>query len=625
MQEESAIIEETTNLKLHLGGARGQNVLDPLELSNSRAIIQASSGGGKSFLLRLIVEKVAERMPVIVIDPEGEFHTVREVCSMVLVGPSGDLRADVASAAKVGRGLREQSCSAIVDLSELPTKEHDLYVEQFIAAIMHAPRKYWSPTLICIDEAHRYCPESGRDTRAAGEIIDLMSRGRKRRLGGVLLTQRISKLRKDAIAEAGNQFFGRTSLDIDLKRSADMLGVSARSDEAQALRSFKSGEWYAHGPALSGSGVHHFRASLPKTSPPDPKSRTVAPVKNAKVIAAIAETVEQALKENLAPVTLEEAENVIKHLRREMASLNKQKHSGLSPADLERARARGKSEFASELKSHMLSAATILGAQISNAQRILDGMKLDSSPPFVAAMAEIDLSIGSTESSLGEFIKNTPQTFDSPGDRLRESLASFTNNTRSMGASVMQRVKEIEPEIELLSRGREMPSENIKLAKIGGGANGRVLRALAWWYAVGVTHPTNSQLAFIADLSPKASTIRGARSALKKIGLIEYDAGFSTLTAKGLEAAPEIKTATTPEEWQRRIRNRLGGVSLRAFDALLNWNRNPMSVDDLCQQCGVSPTASTIRGALSRLRTLGLIEKGQPIRLTDLVYPPELE
>jgi hypothetical protein len=42
-----------------------------------------------------------------------------------------------------------------------------------------------------------------------------MSQGRKRGFAGIIATQRLSKLHKDAAAEANNVIIGRTWLDAD--------------------------------------------------------------------------------------------------------------------------------------------------------------------------------------------------------------------------------------------------------------------------------------------------------------------------------------------------------------------------------------------------------------------------
>jgi DNA helicase HerA-like ATPase len=53
-----------------------------------------------------------------------------------------------------------------------------------------------------------------------------MSQGRKRGFAGIIATQRLSKLHKDAAAEANNVIIGRTWLDADQVRAGDALGLS---------------------------------------------------------------------------------------------------------------------------------------------------------------------------------------------------------------------------------------------------------------------------------------------------------------------------------------------------------------------------------------------------------------
>ena len=58
-----------------------------------------------------------------------------------------------------------------------------------------------------------------------GAMTNLMCRGRKRGLAGVIATQRLAKLAKNVAAEASNFLMGRTFLDIDMARAADLLGM----------------------------------------------------------------------------------------------------------------------------------------------------------------------------------------------------------------------------------------------------------------------------------------------------------------------------------------------------------------------------------------------------------------
>src|SRR3990167_3508983 len=78
-------------IKDEAGYMGGGLYLDVPKLINTRAFITASSGGGKSYLLRRIVELIAGRVQVIIIDPEGEFSTLRERYPLLLVGAGGEV------------------------------------------------------------------------------------------------------------------------------------------------------------------------------------------------------------------------------------------------------------------------------------------------------------------------------------------------------------------------------------------------------------------------------------------------------------------------------------------------------------------------------------------------------
>ena len=55
------------------------------KLIATRMLINANSGGGKSWLLRLIAEQAFGHVQVIILDPEGEFASLREKFDFLLV------------------------------------------------------------------------------------------------------------------------------------------------------------------------------------------------------------------------------------------------------------------------------------------------------------------------------------------------------------------------------------------------------------------------------------------------------------------------------------------------------------------------------------------------------------
>lgn len=227
--------------------------LDLKKLIASRLLINANSGGGKSWAIRRLLEQTHGQIQHIVIDLEGEFTTLREKYDYLLVGHDGEVPVSIRTAELLARRLLELNVSTIIDLSELKHPERITFVKRFLDSLVNAPKNLWHPTLIIVDEAHQFCPE-GSKSESASAVIDLMTRGRKRQFCGVLATQRISKLNKDAAAECNNYMIGRTGLDIDMKRASEVLGFTNK-DDMRGLRDLVAGEFYLFGPAFDHSGI----------------------------------------------------------------------------------------------------------------------------------------------------------------------------------------------------------------------------------------------------------------------------------------------------------------------------------------------------------------------------------
>jgi uncharacterized protein len=128
----------------------------------------------------------------------------------------------------------------------------------FLSGLFDAPRDHWYPALVVVDEAQLFAPAGGgevaEEVRRASlsAMTNLMCRGRKRGLAGVIATQRLAKLAKlakNVAAEASNFLMGRTFLDIDMARAADLLGMERR--QAEAIRDLPRGTFLALGPAIS--------------------------------------------------------------------------------------------------------------------------------------------------------------------------------------------------------------------------------------------------------------------------------------------------------------------------------------------------------------------------------------
>ena len=210
------------------------------------------------------------------IDPEGDFVTLAEQFGHVVIEAErseAELQRDRPAGAPAP-GLRSFSI-----LESLDVEEQMRATAAFLDGLFDADRDFWYPVLVVVDEAQLFAPVDGGEVTdearhlSLGAMTNLMCRGRKRGLAGVIATQRLAKLAKNVAAEASNFLMGRTFLDIDMARAADLLGIDRR--QAEMFRDLPRGSFIALGPALSrrplkvmiGGVETSARSSSPKLVP----------------------------------------------------------------------------------------------------------------------------------------------------------------------------------------------------------------------------------------------------------------------------------------------------------------------------------------------------------------------
>ncbi|MGI4747726.1 MAG: helicase HerA domain-containing protein [Janthinobacterium lividum] len=227
-------------------------LLDLEELLSTRLLVQGNSGSGKSHLLRRLLEQSAAWVQQAVIDPEGDFVSLAERYGHLVIDAA---EHDEAALVAAGERMRAHRVSVVLNLEGIDAELQMRRASAFLGGMFDAPRESWYPVLVVVDEAQLFAPaaagEVSDEARKAslGAMTNLMCRGRKRGLAGVIATQRLAKLAKNVAAEATNFLMGRTFLDIDMARAADLLGMERR--QAESFRDLGRGRFLALGPALS--------------------------------------------------------------------------------------------------------------------------------------------------------------------------------------------------------------------------------------------------------------------------------------------------------------------------------------------------------------------------------------
>jgi uncharacterized protein len=543
--------------------------IDLPKLLETRMLVQANSGAGKSWCLRRILEQTAAGVQQLVIDPEGEFASLREKFDYIVCAPhDADAVANPQTAAALARALWESGASAILDIYELKAHDRILFVRRFCEALINAPKSIWHPTLVAIDEIQIFAPQVG-SAESLAAVIDLASRGRKRGLALTGATQRLSKLHKDVAAELLNKIIMRTGLDVDVQRAADELGM-ARSGAQQILRELEPGEAFVFGPALT-RGVERTRIGPVQTTHPKTGARgMIAPPPASKAVLAKLQKLaglQREAEDEVKTVAALSAE--LATVRRKLTIAEKaQPAGGVPEAEVQR------------------RIAEAVAAERASSKRELE--KLTVPLAKIRDLAKEALGIG--------FVAMTRAPVELPPPTLKSRASLAPAPRQSEPAPV---------------RG--------PVASDLSSAEQRVLDAVAWWSAAGVETPTRHQAAFVAGYTVNGH-FNNVCGSLRGRGLVDYPAGSClglTDGGRGKANSPEAKP--TRDDLIRRVTAVLKGEPMRRlFGALVDAGA-PLAREDLARRCGytVNGHFNNLCGALSGIGVAEYPRPGQ-VGLTSI-------
>ncbi len=569
--------------------------LDVDRLISTRLLVQANSGGGKSWLLRRLLEQTHGKVQQIVIDPEGEFASLRERYDYVLASrQGGDTLADPRTAKLLAERLLELGVSAILDIYELNPHERIRFVRLFLEALVDAPKHLWHPVLVVIDEAHVFCPEKD-EAESAGAVNALCSRGRKRGFCAVLATQRLSKLAKDAAAECNNKLIGRTSLDVDMARAGDELGFSKAA--RLGLRDLGDGEFFAFGPAMS-RAVTRVTVGPVVTAHPKAGSRlaAVVPPPTDKVKALLPKLSDLPAEAEAREKTVADLKAENASLRRDLAESRKAEPKTEqieTPVLTEKDR-----DVLHQMHEHL---AAIAAFARTEADLIVERVRVAVASAVNTATVDMLKLLDTTD-------RDASMRLDQVGfNKVLEKLAVHQTSVQPLAA----------PRPAPTSRSAVTPAPRPIVAPGQGltvtAPQQRILNAINWAERYRLPVQKREKIAFLADASPKSSAYINNLGALRSAGLIDYpQQGFVALTPTGRALAQvDSSDPSTSAELQRTICAKLPAPQARILTALCNVYPRPLTRQALAQQADASVTSSAFINNLGALRSLGLLDYPQ--------------
>jgi uncharacterized protein len=539
--------------------------IDLPRLLETRLLVQANSGGGKSWALRRLLEQTAGQVQQLVIDPEGEFATLRERFDYIVCAPQGaDAVATPQTAAALARALWKAGTSAILDIYELKAHERILFVRRFLEALVNAPRALWHPTLVVIDEVHTFCPQVG-SAESASAVIDLATRGRKRGLALVGATQRLSKLHKDAAAELLNKLIGRTGLDVDVQRAADELGMS-RKEATDALRNLRPGEFFAFGPALSrivtATTIGEVVTTHPQTGH---RELTAPPPPSAKVLAALAK-LEGVQRE------VEAEARTVDDLRAEVTTLKRK----LTIAE-------------------KAAQTTVIGPSEADVQRRVKDALAAAAPAGMTASKALLAGV----------------------EKIATGLQAVQAELAGVPASIVPRARTV---ARVAVPAQAAPRETANVGGLRAGAV-RILQELAARYPAGYSRP---QVGALTQFAHKGGTFTTYYGDLRRCGFIEERGGLTYATEAGVGAlGDKVPAAPTSHDdamalWRKALRS--GAFAM--LEAIVAAGPDGITRDQVAASVGMTASGGTFTTYLGDLRRNGLItDLGKRCTANDILFP----
>lgn len=565
----------TTSLGQTADGASVDLDLD--ELIGSHLGVVANSGGGKSGLLRRLLETTGGRVQQIILDGEDEFYTLRERHEFVIAGgEGGDIPAPLASAESLALGALTHGFSLIAQLNDLGPEGAPEFIGRFLTALVNAPRDLWHPVLVVVDEVQRFAPRVGT-TEATDGIRALLFQGRKRGFTAVIAGTKFTEIDPGVRGMVNNWMLGRVGQAVDRNTMAEQLGFTAKEGR-ERLRGIEKRHFYAMGEALTReptlfrvadvetTPVHAGQAKVPTPPAPEALRDILAGLAAAPTDDAEGAAVPTGGSAAIDPITDAERAELL-DLRRERDDWTIERAEGQRQLDALIAEQRALRECADRVAAAAADMARIQPALDAPLPQITTPTEPAEQSPPVAARPQ-PVARAPSQATRGGHISVGP-----------------------VSAPVM-----------------------------------KLLNAVAWWNAFGLETPTANQVGFIAGYAPTGGTFKRYRGDARTRGLISYPGyGRLALTDEGRKVAQAPDAPPTIDALHAAVRDHLDAPLVKLLDPILFAYPRAIAADEVGKAAGYEASGGTFKRYRGTLKTLEIIEypSAGKLRAADWLFPGE--
>lgn len=218
--------------------------LDIANVITGRTFIASITRFGKSWTARKTVEECFGHAGIIIIDPEGEYISLREKYPLLIIGR--DIPLQLETAEFMADKILETKVSVIIDLSTTEEELGKEYVDKLLKCFFFLQTTTRTPYLIVVEEAEDFIPEKGIATATCLDIFrNIAKKGGKRGIGIMVIAHRPAWVSKGVLSQCANKAIGRMDWPSDLAVIEEYLRIPHKTIEK--LPTLEKGEFFFAG------------------------------------------------------------------------------------------------------------------------------------------------------------------------------------------------------------------------------------------------------------------------------------------------------------------------------------------------------------------------------------------
>lgn len=587
------------------------DIVLPLDAVTETFAFIAKRRVGKSNAAVVLAEQMYYAgIPWVTIDPKGDWWGVRSsadgkgegLAVVVFGGKHGDRPLHPDSGAFMADLIVKRRLTCILDVSEFSQADKIRFLLAFATRLLQVNEE---PVHLFFEECDDYIPQnligkSGGDedeTKLVRAFSRLIRHGGFKGIGASLITQRAALVSKNVLAQVDTFIALRTTEPLDIKVVNDRLrGHPSQKEIATSLPALPAGDAWIISPAfleVYARTTFYRRTTFDSGRTPKIGEKRVIPTKLAEVeldeiTAAMSQIIEQ--------VELSDPDKLTKKIA-QLNVVNKR---------LEKQLAEAKSAPAPAAPAPEPEIVTVVPDEVWAIYSVLRDLS--------SLLGTIESGSHSGLGAIGpalDALEHAKKVMDEEHKQRKSRPARTSQDVRSAKATPAP-----QPSVPKRNAPTQVPAA-VGDVKLGLGER-KVLNALAQYHE-GLDR---ARLAFIAGYSKKASTIDVVISKLRKAGLVAPGTGQGAnvkLSAAGVDAIggyQELPSgAELLEHW--RTHKRVGAGERKVLDVLIDSYPDDITRSEICEMAGYSPEASTIDVILSKLRKLGLVQKGARVLVDE--------